>query len=85
MSAPAVTEAIARNENALAVALHAQREAVELRLALHGAARRGGFFAPENVPVALAAMPVIERALADYCALLRTERGLLRERQGCST
>lgn len=71
--------AIEGNENSQAVALSAQQAAVELRLALRGAERRGGYFAPENVPLALAAMPVIEKALADYCALLRTQRGALRE------
>lgn len=72
-------ERIAAVENETAVALTAQQEAVELRLALHGAARRGGYFAPENVPVALRALPVIERALAAYCERLRTERGRLRK------
>lgn len=71
-------DAIAAVENETAVALHAQRQAVELRLALQGAKRRGGHFAPENVEPALAAMPVIERALAAYCERLRAERGRLR-------
>ena len=71
-------DAILNVENALARALEAQAHAVELRLALNGAARRGGYFAPENVPVALAALPVIEQAISDHLDRLRTERGELR-------
>lgn len=70
---------IDRTENATARALEAKRQAVELRLALRGAERRGGCFAPDNVALALDAMPVIERAIEEYCELLRTKRGALRE------
>ena len=48
-------------------------------LAAKGAARRGGYFSPENVPYALEAMPVIEAALQHYCDMLRADRGALRE------
>jgi hypothetical protein len=65
-------------EDELAVALAAQHEAVELRLALRAAHRRGGFFGAENVALALEAVPVLERALLAYCERLRAERGALR-------
>ena len=76
--------AIEHTENATARALDAQRAAVELRLALRGAERRGRQFEPENVPVALKAMPVIEAALAAYCELLRAERGARRRNKDVS-
>jgi len=69
-------------EDATALALTAQSYAVELRLALRGAERRGGYFDPENVPYALEAMPVIEAALQHYCDMLRADRGALREGKG---
>ena len=62
-------------EDATALALTAQSYAVELRLALKGAERRGGYFALE-------AMPIIEAALQHYCDLLRADRGALRTRNG---
>lgn len=65
-------------EDETAVAIAAKSELVELRLALRAARRRGGYFDPENVATALAAMPVIERALLAYCARLGTERVALR-------
>ena len=71
-------KAVQSTEDATALALTARDQAVELRLALRSAERRGGYFAPENVPVALEAMPLIEAALLAYCDLLRTERGALR-------
>ena len=49
------------------------------KLAAKGAARRGGYFDPENVPYALEAMPVIEAALQHYCDMLRADRGALRD------
>ena len=48
-------------------------------LAAKGAARRGGYFDPENVPYALEAMPIIEAALQHYCDMLRADRGALRD------
>lgn len=74
--------AVQSTEDATALALTAQSYAVELRLALRGAERRGGYFDPENVPYALEAMPIIEAALLAYCEILRADRGALREGKG---
>lgn len=71
--------AVQRCEDATAVASAARHQLVELRLALRGAARRGGHLGAENIGEALAALSVIEKALAAYHDSLRSTRGLLRE------
>lgn len=75
-------EAVQTTEDETARLLEGKWRASQVRLGLGGAGRRGGRLDVAEVPDMVESMAFIEGLLNDYHAILKCERGRLREDGG---